>query len=37
VSNKTETDFVGLTAMPFPQNQVRKEFRHDSSAVISWL
>ena len=24
-----ETNFVGLSSMPFSQNQVRREFRHD--------
>jgi len=33
VPNKMETDFIGLRVMPFSQNQVRREFRHDSSAV----
>jgi len=28
VPNKMATDFVGFRAMPFSQNQVRREFRH---------
>jgi len=31
------TDFVGLRAIPFSQNQIRREFKHDSSAEMSWL
>ena len=32
VPNRMATDFVGLRAMPFSQNQMRREFKHDSSA-----
>ena len=35
VPNRMATDFVGLRAMPFSQNQMRREFKHDSSAEIS--
>ena len=28
VPNRTETDFVGLKAMAFSQNQTRREFKH---------
>jgi len=37
VPNRMATDFVGLRAMPFSQNQMRREFIHDSSAEMSWL
>jgi len=37
VPNRMATDFVGLMAMPFSQNQMRREFKHDSSAEMSWL
>jgi len=37
VPNRIETDFVGLRSMPFSQNLMRREFKHDSSAEISWL
>ena len=34
VPNRMATDFVGLRAMPFSQNQMRREFKHDSSAQV---
>ena len=37
VPNVIATDFVGLRAMPFSQNQMRREFKHDSSAEMTWL
>jgi len=36
VPNRMATDFVGLKAMPFSQNQMRREFKHDLSAEMSW-
>jgi len=35
--SRMATDFVGLRAMPFSQNQMRREFKHNSSAEMSWL
>ena len=35
VPNRMATDFVGLRAIPFSQNQIRREFKHDSSAIAS--
>ena len=32
-----QNDFVGLRAMPFSQNQIRRELKYDSSAEMSWL
>ena len=37
VPNRMATDFVGLRAMPFSQNRMLREFKHDSSAEMSWL
>jgi len=34
VPNRMATDFVGLRAMPFSQKQMRREFKHDSSADV---
>ena len=35
VPNRMATDFVGLRAIPFSQNQIRREFKHDSSAEMT--
>ena len=37
VPNRMATDYVGLRAMPFSQNQIRRELKYDSSAEMSWL
>jgi len=34
VPNRMATDFVGLRAMPFSQNQMRRDFKHDSSIIV---
>ena len=35
VPNRMAIDFVGLRAMPFSQNQIRREFKHTSVPLIT--
>jgi len=37
VPNRMATDFVGLRAMLFSQNQMRREFKDNLSAEMYWL